>query len=473
MERGLPHRDKLVIDTLDKMFGSLDPREKKISSTLYRMLVWPGYCILFLPWYIAFSFYNLIRPVKHLGVNENYVLFLPNLGQNLAGMFELVRKMPGVAIVMLCPHTVPQKHLHKYLAEARHEKLQVKRLHWLQFIHYSQLVEYIRYGFSLYKCYGNSRLHPIKLVFLLVKFSFYGIAVARMRDCAFDKILSRLPSVIVSARPKSHYGNLPFLHAAKENHIPCYYLAHTHIDASEHFHYQVFRPGIFDAFFLLSQSCRDVANKHFKPDAEIVVSGDPCLDQGVNARLPLRNSPGEIRVIYAASTFYGQGSMSDLARVARDIKDLQLIVKSRPPGRNTAEITRLLGQHDRDVVVLDHADTGPIEDILDDIDIVVGCATNSLVSCLLRGRPGIAYINDVDQEIIASRKMERLPYEEFGIPVISDVDELKSILEKLSCFEERQAFLEHQLNQANRLYPNLQGRAASDVILERVIQHLE
>ena len=38
MERELPHRDKLVIDTLDKMFGSLEPREKNFSSTLYQIL---------------------------------------------------------------------------------------------------------------------------------------------------------------------------------------------------------------------------------------------------------------------------------------------------------------------------------------------------------------------------------------------------------------------------------------------------
>ena len=473
MEREAPHQDSLVVDTLDKVFGSLEPREKSLSSELYRMLVWLGYCILFLPWYIVFSLHNLIRPVNCLALKENYVLFLPNLGQNLAGMFELVSKMPGVAIVMTCPHTVPLKRLQDHLSKARHEKLQVLPLHWLRFVHYSQLAEYIRYGFSLCKRYGNSRVNPARLVFLLVKFSFYGIAVARMRDGAFKKILSCYPAVIVSARPKSHYGNLPFLYAAREKHIPAYYLAHTHIDASAHFHYQVFRRGTFDAFFLLSRSCREVANKNFKPDAEIVVSGDPCLDRGADARLPVRNSAGKLRVIYAASTFYGQDSMCDLARVARELENVELIVKSRPPGRNTAEIIRLLGEHAKDVVVLDHADTGPIEDILDDIDVVVGCATNSLVSCLLRGRPGIAYINDIDREIIASRNMERLPYEQFGIPVISEVSELKPLLRKLTSFKERQAFLEYQLDQANRQYPNLQGSNASDVILERVLQHLQ
>ena len=68
MEREAPHQDSLVVDTLDKVFGSLEPREKSLSSELYRMLVWLGYCILFLPWYIVFSLHNLIRPVNCLAL---------------------------------------------------------------------------------------------------------------------------------------------------------------------------------------------------------------------------------------------------------------------------------------------------------------------------------------------------------------------------------------------------------------------
>ena len=250
MERDFLHQDTLVLDTLDKMFGSLQPRDSGLPTQFINLLVWPAYWVLFLPWYLVFSLYNFLRPVRPLSISENYILFLPNLGQNLAGMFEMVKKLSNINIVVTCPHTVPRARLEKHSAQANHKKLQVLSLHWLRFIHFKQLGEYIQYGLKLLQRYGNSDLNSFRLIFLLVKFTFYGLATARMRDMAFDKILARAPGVIVSARPKSHYGNLPFLHAARLKQIPAYYLAHTHIDASDHFRYQVFRPGLFSAFFL-------------------------------------------------------------------------------------------------------------------------------------------------------------------------------------------------------------------------------
>lgn len=310
----------------------------------------------------------------------------------------------------------------------------------------------------------------------ITKFSLYSLICAYLRDNAFNQVLSAAPKVIVSSRPKSHYGTLPFLHAARDLNIPACYLAHTHIDASKHFQYQVFRRDLFTTYYLISNSCREIAEKNFEIDAPVVVSGDPAMDSNAftESEQKINTSVSQtVHVLYAASTFYGQDSMHDLAEVTSQLGQFRLSIKTRPPGNDSSEIRKLLGSYAPNVDILDHAIVGSIEKNLAGVDIVVGCATNAVINTMLLGVPSIVYINESDRIKIEKRNMEALPYENYGIPVVSDKDGLADILRQLQGAERRREFLLKQRKHAGKMYPNFSGTAAAKTISRDLLPHFD
>ena len=155
--------------------------------------------------------------------------------------------------------------------------------------------------------------------------------------------------------------------------------------------------------------------------------------------------------------------MCDLEEIIGSMKNITLIIKTRSPGNNANEIRKLLKDENDEVIILDHAKVGPIEEYLQQIDIIVGCATNAVINTLLRGVPSIVYINAHDQLKIEKRSMERLPYERFGIPVVTEKKDLQQLIQKLSDECYRDDFL-HKQQQAMLMYPNFDGKPATQVI---------
>ena len=76
----------------------------------------------------------------------------------------------------------------------------------------------------------------------------------------------------------------------------------------------------------------------------------------------------------------------------------------------------------------------------------------------------IVYINTHEQLKIEKRNMERLPYECFGIPVVTKKKDLQQLIQKLSDECYRDDFLHKQQQQAMLMYPNFDGKPATQVI---------
>lgn len=470
--------DTLAVDALDKVFGALESRPTTVKTLFRGAFIITGVCIGLPLLWVCLSFRNLLRRQRRIKLPKQYVLFLPNLNQNLATMAAVVSGLRNVAVVFCCPHTVSRQRLVAMLNQDRDIRTEIIPLHWVDYVSFRHFPQYCRFAGKLLRHYLHAKLPAHQLIIQICKFSLYSILCIHMRDIAFSKILSSPPSVIISARPKSHYGNLPFLHAARLQNIPAYYLAHTHIDASSYFQYQVYRPTLFTAFFLFSDLCKQISEQNFRIDGELIVTGDPTLDHSMsnndNREKSQTIKPGIFRVMYAASVFYGQDSMCDLVEVLGAIPKTELIIKTRPPGNNSGEITRILKGYDtRAVHILDHATTGPIETILHRADIIVGSVTNSVINAVLRGVPSVVYINQTDMEKIRKRTEELFPYEKLGIPVITQKSGLKAMMIQLTDTEYRSAFLHRQQQMTRTIYPNVDNKPAVEVISSRIRTHLQ
>lgn len=421
---------------------------------------------------------GMLRRPRPLSTGAGYVLFLPNIGWNLPGMARVASELGDTPRIFCCPNNLSEEQIFSSLDERGRRNMRLFRFSWKHHVRFSRLPAYVGFVRCLLHCYGNAETPIPALVKKLTDAALYGIVCADLRQTVFCEVLSEPPAVIVSARPKSEYGNLPFLDRARQLGVPTYHLAHTHISGSAWFRYQVFQGGLFDGHFLFSHRCARIARERFAVTEELIVVGDPTLDDsrvagdsgGANQ---LGTSPARLCVMYAASSDYGRYSMRDVVEVTNRIDEIVLRIKTRPPGNNKDTVYRFLDGCDLSrVEILDHARVGRIEDILADVDLVIGSVSNGILSALARGVPAISYIPASDWQEIEERGMEPLPYAEFGITVIDNKPTLEVILADCVDPRFRQKLYEAQRDKMESMYPNIDGPPAARAICACIKQHL-
>ena len=124
----------MVVDTLDKIFGALEYLTPTVMLKIRVGFVSLSVFILLPLLWFSLSLINAFGRHQSLEVEKEYVLFLPNLGQNLATMCAVASGIPDLPVVFGCPHTVPIKKLKQLLQQHHGGKWQILKLNCLKYV---------------------------------------------------------------------------------------------------------------------------------------------------------------------------------------------------------------------------------------------------------------------------------------------------------------------------------------------------